>query len=155
MNLRGNDVFREEVTRYTEKWGLSGLWQRGQETAIGRREWKLRSWCLKGLKEGSPIKGYCLKRCPPAPRRSPFRHGILRRENLSDLRKNAKFIQITNAGLEKVMSMTLLLPRKHRITALNGRSRRAIFSAVSSLSAFSSNADPLREIANYLLTRRS
>jgi geranylgeranyl diphosphate synthase type II len=33
--------------------------------------------------------------------------------------------------------------------------KNLIFTAVSSLSSFSSKADPLREIANYLLTRRS
>jgi len=74
-------------------------------------------------------------------------------DDILDIEGDAKELGKPIGSDERANKMTY--PSLYGIEESREIARRLIASAVSSLSSFSSNADPLREIANYLLNRRS
>ena len=74
-------------------------------------------------------------------------------DDILDIEGDAKELGKPIGSDEKANKMTY--PSLYGIEESREIARGLIASAVSSLSSFSSNADPLREIANYLLNRRS
>ncbi len=74
-------------------------------------------------------------------------------DDILDIEGDAKELGKPIGSDERAKKMTY--PSLYGIEESREIARGLISSAVSSLSSFSSNADPLREIANYLLTRRS
>ncbi len=74
-------------------------------------------------------------------------------DDILDIEGDAKELGKPIGSDEKVNKMTY--PSLYGIEGSREIAKELISSAVSALNSFSSNADPLREIANYLLIRRS